>query len=666
MISATNHMTRRICALLAIVVVGLAVPHLASASVITEFPVPTASSGPLDIVSGPDGALWFTEQNADRIGRITTEGEITEFPLTGPFTSSCGDNRRAPQRISVGPDGALWFAEFCANKIGRITTAGVVTEFPIPFTGPPVAITAGPDNALWFVGLDSSLGRITTAGGITQLPMSDVGDHPQSDGIVLGPDAALWFTLRNDRIGRFRPGTLEFSSFVVPTTQSTPFGITKGPDNALWFTEASDIADIKIGRITTEGEITEFPIPDGGAPVSITPGGDGNLWFASASANTLGRMTPLGSFTEFPVPSQGVPVGNINAYGITSGPDDALWFTELTANKIGRITHEPQPTISGLAPSLGPPGTEVTISGAGLSGATSVKFGAEEAVSKVVDSPTSVRAVAPTGTPGTTVDIRITTKGGESAVRPAARFSYPLPDQDADGVPDASDNCPAVANGSQLDSDLDGQGDACDSDDDNDGVPDALDGCPSQANFTPSGCPALGGVVRPPTPTVDSDGDGLADILDQCPAQSAATLTGCPVPSQSANPGVLELNALSLSPAVIRVGERVRLALKLSRPASFFVSLERRQAGVRSGSLCVAKSRLHNGAACMRWVRISGSLTRAGNAGTNTLDFRPSYRWRGLRPGRYRITVVARAGADKTDARRAELRVVVGSLRRRR
>lgn len=39
-----------------------------------------------------------------------------------------------------------------------------------------------------------------------------------------------------------------------------------------------------------------------------------------------------------------------------------------------------------------------------------------------------------------------------------------LPDQDQDGVPDAEDNCPAVANADQKDSDGDGQGDACDAD----------------------------------------------------------------------------------------------------------------------------------------------------------------------------------------------------------
>jgi len=45
-------------------------------------------------------------------------------------------------------------------------------------------------------------------------------------------------------------------------------------------------------------------------------------------------------------------------------------------------------------------------------------------------------------------------------------------DSDDDGINVTSDNCPAVANLPQTDTDRDGQGNACDADDDNDGVSD--------------------------------------------------------------------------------------------------------------------------------------------------------------------------------------------------
>ena len=48
-------------------------------------------------------------------------------------------------------------------------------------------------------------------------------------------------------------------------------------------------------------------------------------------------------------------------------------------------------------------------------------------------------------------------------------------DQDEDTIPDAVDNCPAVANMDQVDFDNDGMGDPCDEDDDEDGILDVDD-----------------------------------------------------------------------------------------------------------------------------------------------------------------------------------------------
>jgi virginiamycin B lyase len=48
-----------------------------------------------------------------------------------------------------------------------------------------------------------------------------------------------------------------------------------------------------IGRITTEGAITEFPLPTAGAqPAIIITGPDGNLWFSEFAGDRIGRITP--------------------------------------------------------------------------------------------------------------------------------------------------------------------------------------------------------------------------------------------------------------------------------------------------------------------------------------------------------------------------------------
>ncbi|NLX14652.1 MAG: hypothetical protein GXY44_13505 [Phycisphaerales bacterium] len=71
----------------------------------------------------------------------------------------------------------------------------------------------------------------------------------------------------------------------------------------------------------------------------------------------------------------------------------------------------------------------------------------------------------------------------------------PTADQDNDGIPDAQDNCPTIANPDQADSNNNGVGDACEDivdDADGDGVPDDDDECPdtpASVAVYDNGCP---------------------------------------------------------------------------------------------------------------------------------------------------------------------------------
>jgi hypothetical protein len=88
------------------------------------------------------------------------------------------------------------------------------------------------------------------------------------------------------------------------------------------------------------------------------------------------------------------------------------------------------------------------------------------------------------------------------------------PDGDGDGFPDASDNCPSLANANQANVDGDAQGDACDSDDDGDGLADGSDNCPVNANAAQENSDGAGDGGD--ACDADDDNDGVPDVSDNC------------------------------------------------------------------------------------------------------------------------------------------------------
>lgn len=309
---------------------GAFTPVVAHAATIYQYPVPTPSGEPNRIAPGPDGALWFTEDYGNRIGRITTAGVISEFRVPTPGSS--------PGTITTGPDANLWFTETLGNQVVRMTLSGTMTEFPIsrtgcqPFGCEPFWIIAGPDGNLWFTELWGSkgIGRINTSGTVTEFALPIPNSAPE--GLTIGPDGNLWFTeAMADKIGRITL-TGGITEFPLPSTGSFPNAIATGRDGRLWFTEASGN---RIGAMTTSGAFTEYPVPTlFSAPGGIAAGPDGNLWFVeSGNSGKIGRITTGGRIAEWHPSGANLP----GIQGITLGPDGNLWFTEYLANQIGTM-----------------------------------------------------------------------------------------------------------------------------------------------------------------------------------------------------------------------------------------------------------------------------------------------------------------------------------------
>ena len=109
--------------------------RLASASVraalalpvvtIREAAVPTKDALPHDPAVAPDGALWFTEMKANKLGRFDpTTGVFREYTLATPDS--------APHGLVVDRSGYVWFTASAKGYIGKLDPRyGQITEFTL-------------------------------------------------------------------------------------------------------------------------------------------------------------------------------------------------------------------------------------------------------------------------------------------------------------------------------------------------------------------------------------------------------------------------------------------------------------------------------------------------------------------------------------------------------
>ena len=304
------------------------------------------------------GRILICSRFAASLAGVARRQIVTEFPVPG---------RRRPVDIAAGPDGNLWFTESPA-KIGRITTAGVVTEFPIPTAQSlPVGIAAGPDGNLWFTEYDSqptrSGGSPPPASSPSSRSRRPTADPSASRPVRTATSGSPKRTPTRSAGSRRRASSTEFA---IPTAGGNPVGIAAGPDGNLWFTDVrqqdrpyhasrnrqhssrsrrrATPTALPPARTATSGSPKRrrtrsvgytagvftgtFPLPRSGSANGIAVGADGNLWFTAG--NRIGRITTAGVVTEFLHSRRGA-----TAWAIAAGPDGNIWFTETLRRSDG-------------------------------------------------------------------------------------------------------------------------------------------------------------------------------------------------------------------------------------------------------------------------------------------------------------------------------------------
>jgi len=262
--------------------------------------------------------------------------------------------------------------------------AVTISEFPLGAT--PTGITSGPDGNMYVTTSAPSILRVSPAGDVTARYPLTTGGAP-APGLPVFSGDALWFVMRRvdaqfvttTSIARRAPDG-NIAEFPIKTSTAAVGGLVAGPDDNVWFTESG--AKSAVGRITSQGLVTEFPSPDG-APASVTTDAQGQLLVLVngrvAQVSTSGVITPtpttaasawkISGSTRTPTlwmaGTQGlccygapsidfamwslpgglptrVTTGFLGAGAklkdLTVGPDGNAWVTDGTGPRVGRIS----------------------------------------------------------------------------------------------------------------------------------------------------------------------------------------------------------------------------------------------------------------------------------------------------------------------------------------
>ncbi len=317
----------------------IAVLVLTAASAAASFGTPTVreislrDNNPLgsthELVLGPDGNVWVTQQDQSRLVRVTPRRGVRFFALAPGL---------GPHGIAFDRHRRMWITLEFVNAIAQVNLNGrIIHTYRIPVPAAPHGLAIAADGAVWWTG---------KYGGV---------------------------------IGRLDPRTHRMKIFRLPNRYSQPIYIAQGC-GAMYFTELTHSA---IGSITNNGTIKEYITPtnppDGGSrPIAVAIR-HCQVWFTEQRGHRFGVLDPSsGKITEYPTPRPAdqllglafdrtgtlwlelngptgvdaigrvgaerkvslfdVPTHNATLHRIILGPDGNMWFTELAADKVGYIT----------------------------------------------------------------------------------------------------------------------------------------------------------------------------------------------------------------------------------------------------------------------------------------------------------------------------------------
>jgi virginiamycin B lyase len=276
-----------------------------------EYHMEDPQDAPIAIAAGADGAIWFTIDHADSIGRVR-DGRFERLPTS--------TRNIEPLGLAVAVDGSAWFTDIATRSIAHITGAGEIARFVLDT---PIArlgrLAIALDGAVWFAD--------ATGYGVTRLKDGVFARHRIETarggpyGVALTADGSVWATLQyGNQLLRIAPDGTD-ATFDLPHPAAVPTDIATGRDGSLWFLQfrANRIGRFKDGRFS---DVEASPENAGLSGLAVAHNDD--VWFGMLRRGSLGRLRN-GRIDVFALPRN-----NARPFSVAVDRDDNIWYADIS------------------------------------------------------------------------------------------------------------------------------------------------------------------------------------------------------------------------------------------------------------------------------------------------------------------------------------------------
>lgn len=191
------------------------------------------------------GVVWYTDAGMNAVFSLdpSNENKVTKYELLSANqargTGKGESSGITPYGISVAPDGTIWFSKLNGNRIGRIdpnVEGGDIKEWIPPFVGPRRLHVAA-NGLVWVPGFGDgvfgSFDPATEEWDVYQMPRG-MDEIPYA--LNIHPDTGdIWICgTGSDTLVQFIPGTKEMIEYPMPSRVTYTREIEFASDGAVW------------------------------------------------------------------------------------------------------------------------------------------------------------------------------------------------------------------------------------------------------------------------------------------------------------------------------------------------------------------------------------------------------------------------------------------------